>query len=97
MIPGKSSVLTLLFGIVFLSPMTVSAQAPRATDPNGNLWVSQWGDHRFHERWSIHTEAHWRRADLGMNWQQLLVRPAINFHLNDQVMFKGYSYYFNYR
>jgi hypothetical protein len=74
----------------------VSAQ--RITDPNANLWVSHWGDQRFADRWSFHTEAHWRRANLGRDWQQLLIRPAINFHLNEQVLFTlGYSYYFNYR
>jgi hypothetical protein len=90
--------ITLVLGLVGLAQQTASAQAPRITDPNTNLWVSHWGDHRFLGRWSFHTEAHWRRADLGVNWQQLLVRPAINFHLNDQVMFtQGYSYYFNYQ
>ncbi len=34
---------------------------------------------------------------MGVNWQQLLVRPAVNYHLNDQVMFTaGYSFYKNY-
>ena len=76
----------------------LNAQTPRITDPNSNLWVSHWGDQRLHDRWSLHTELHWRRADLGVNWQQLLVRPAVNFHLNDQVLFTlGYSYYFNYQ
>lgn len=77
--------------------ITTSALAQRVTDHNANLWISHWGDHRFHARWSFHTEAHWRRADLGLGWQQLLLRPAINFHLNDGVMFTaGYSYYGNY-
>jgi hypothetical protein len=72
-------------------------RAQRVTDPNAHLWVSHWGDQRFSKRWSFHTEAHWRRAELGRTWQQLLLRPAINFHLNDQVMFtQGYSYYINY-
>jgi hypothetical protein len=90
--------LALVVGLAGLARLNASAQAQRVTDPNANLWVSHWGDQRFHDRWSFHTEAHWRRADLGVNWQQLLVRPAINFHLNDQVMFtQGYSYYFNYQ
>ena len=73
------------------------AQTDRVTDPNSNLWVSHWGDHRLSKHWSLHTEAHWRRAELGARWQQLLLRPAINFHLNDQVLFtQGYSYYINY-
>lgn len=73
------------------------AQNRRTVDPNSNLWVSHWGDHKVHDRWSLHTEGHWRRADLGARWQQLLLRPAVNFHLNDKISFTfGYSYYANY-
>ena len=73
------------------------AQVQRSNDANGNVWTSHWGDHRIHEQWSIHTEGHWRRTDLGARWQQLLLRPAVNFHMNEQVMFTaGYSYYANY-
>lgn len=87
-----------MLGIMQLLPGNVTGQTQRITDPNANLWISHWGDQRIHDRWSLHTEIHWRRADLGMNWQQLLVRPAVNYHLNDQVLFtQGYSYYFNYQ
>ncbi|MBL7965169.1 MAG: DUF2490 domain-containing protein [Flavobacteriales bacterium] len=87
------------FTIALLAGLCSTAVvAQRVTDPNANLWVSHWGDQRLSERWSVHTEAHWRRANLGRDWQQLLLRPAVNFHLNDQVMFTlGYSYYFNYQ
>jgi hypothetical protein len=75
-----------------------TAEAQRVTDPNANLWISHWGDQRFSDKWSFHTEAHIRRANMGADWQQLLIRPAINYHLNDQVMFTfGYSYYYNYQ
>lgn len=88
-------ILSLFAALVLLGSSL--AQTHRITDANANLWISHWGDHRFHERWSFHTEGHWRRADLGVRWQQLLLRPAINFHLNDQVMFTaGHSYYVNY-
>jgi len=86
--------ISMLMGCSIVSTPLI---AQRITDPNTNLWVSHWGDHRFSDRWSFHTEAHWRRADIGGNWQQLLLRPAINYHLNDQVLFTlGYSYYQNY-
>ncbi len=79
-------------------PSAASAQTPRATDPNANLWVSHWGDHRISEHWSLHTEGHIRRAELGPQWQQLLLRPGVNYHLSEQVLFTaGYSYYHNYQ
>lgn len=87
--------LTLI--IVLLTVHAVNAQSSRVIDPNSNLWVSHWGDHRLSTHWGFHTEAHWRRADMGVHWQQLLLRPAVNYHLGEQVMFTlGYSYYMNY-
>ena len=78
--------------------LVVSVHAQRVADPNSNLWFSHWGDHRVHERWSLHSEFHIRRADMGASAQQLLIRPAVNYHLHDQVMLTGgYSYYENYR
>mgnify|MGYP000883495906 FL=1 len=85
-----------LQGLLFLCT-TLVGSAQRITAPNTHLWVSHWGDQRISERWSFHTEGHWRRAELGVHWQQLLLRPAINFHLNDQVLLtQGYSFYINY-
>ena len=84
----------LLLAIPFCGQATF---AQRITGPNTHLWVSHWGDQRISERWSFHTEGHWRRAELGVHWQQLLLRPAVNFHLNDQVLLtQGYSFYSNY-
>lgn len=86
--------ITALLALLLSAP---ALWAQRVTDPNANLWVSHWGDQRFSDRWSFHTEGHWRRAGLGQDWQQLLLRPAINFHLNDQVLLtQGYSFYHNY-
>ena len=83
--------------LAFLAANSTWGQAQRVNDPNTNVWVSHWGDQRLSKHWSFHTELHWRRVELGAKWQQLLIRPAINFHLNDQVMFTlGYSYYSNY-
>ncbi len=86
-----------LLATVLLGSTLVCGQTQRVTDANSNLWITHWGDHRVSDRWSIHTEGHVRRADMGLHWQQLLVRPAVNFHLNEQVLFTiGYSYYRNY-
>lgn len=81
-----------------LMALAFTAQAQRVTDGNANLWFSHWGDHRVHDRWSLHSEFHIRRAELGASAQQLLIRPAVNYHLHDKVMATvGYSYYENYR
>lgn len=75
-----------------------AAQGQRVTDRNNHLWISHLGDHKVTDHWGFHTEAHVRQAELGAMPQQLLLRPAINFHLNPEVMFTaGYSYYYNHR
>lgn len=85
----------LLFGI--LSTTTLAGVAQRVVSSNSNIWFSHWGDHYVAKKWSVHSEFHIRRAERGAIAQQLLIRPAVNFHLNEQVMFTaGYSYYENY-
>jgi len=83
------------FWCLMLVPL---AHAQREEDRNAHLWFSHWGDHRVHDRWSLHSEFHIRRADFGTSAQQLLIRPAVNYHLHDKVMLTaGYSYYENYQ
>lgn len=82
---------------IALFPLFAHAQSERVVERNQNFWFSHWGDHMVADKWSLHSEFHIRRADMGASAQQLLIRPAVNYHLNDQVMFTvGYSYYENY-
>jgi hypothetical protein len=90
---AKRAILISAMGLA----ISAMGQSRRVNAPGANLWISHWGDHKVHQRWSIHTEGHWRRSDLGGNRQQLLLRPAVNYQLNEHVMFTGgYSYYVNY-
>lgn len=90
----KHSVLLSAFVLV----LSNSVQAQRVSTSNEQLWISHWGDHRVHDRWSLHSEAHVRRAEMGGTAQQLLFRPAVNYHLHEKVMVTGgYSYYANSR
>ncbi|MBL0044543.1 MAG: DUF2490 domain-containing protein [Flavobacteriales bacterium] len=83
---------------VMLLSASCVAHGQRVTDRNSHLWISHFGDHKLSDHWSFHTEVHIRQAEMGAMPQQLLIRPAINFHLNPEVMFTaGYSYYYNYR
>src|SRR5690349_8237775 len=84
--------------IAFAVASASLAHAQRVIDRNTHLWSTYLGDHRLSERWSIHTEAHVRRANTGADPQQLLFRPAINYHLHPDVLVSlGYSYYYNHR
>ncbi|MEO5922998.1 MAG: DUF2490 domain-containing protein [Bryobacteraceae bacterium] len=67
-----------------------SAFAQTVTDNNANAWFMYFGDHPVAKsRWGIHLEGQWRRANLGATWQQLLLRPAINFQLTKNISLTG--------
>lgn len=76
-----------------------SATALAQTDNNANGWYMYFGDHAFGKsRFGVHLEGQWRRADLGLKWQQLLLRPALNFQLNKKVaLMGGYGFVETYR
>lgn len=84
--------------VALFLPLLAQAQTERVVERNQHFWFSHWGDHMVADKWSVHSEFHIRRADMGATAQQLLIRPAVNYHLNDAVKFTvGYSYYENYR
>lgn len=70
------------------------AQTGALHDNNPNAWFMYFGDHPVAKsRWGIHLEGQWRRADVGLTWQQMLLRPGVNFQLTKNVMLTGgYGY-----
>jgi hypothetical protein len=72
----------LALGAAFCLPAPCRA-GDKLTDSNGNLWLNYVGDHPLGSSpWGLHLEVQNRRADLGDAWQQLLVRPGINYQLS---------------
>lgn len=70
----------------FLFSSLAAAQA----DHNANAWFMYFGDHPIAKsRFGVHLEGQWRRANLGLTWQQLLLRPAVNFQLHRRVTLTG--------
>ena len=66
---------------------------PKIWDSNANGWFMYLGDHRVRGKWGLHLEGQWRRHDVITNWQQLLLRPAVNYQLNPNWMLTaGYAY-----
>lgn len=64
--------------------------AAAQVDNNAHAWFMYFGDHPIaNSRFGVHLEGQWRRADVGLTWQQLLLRPAVNFQLNKKVMLTG--------
>lgn len=72
--------------VLLLAAGGLSAQ----NDHNAHAWFMYFGDHGLGKsRFGVHWEGQWRRAELGRTWQQLLLRPALNFQLNKKVMLTG--------
>ena len=75
--------------------MLTGADAPgRVTSPNFNGWFNYFGDHPVgNSRWGVHLEGQWRRTDGFAKWQQLLLRPGVNFQVNPRLMLTaGYGF-----
>ena len=68
--------------------------ADRPTDHHAHGWLAYFGDHPIAgSRWGAHLEAQVRRHDLGGSWQQLLLRPGLNFQANKKLTLTlGYAY-----
>ena len=53
-------------------------------DSNGNVWLNYVGDHPIlGTKWGVHLEAQIRRAEMGDDWQQLLLRPGVKYQLTE--------------
>ena len=85
--------------LVLFSLALVSAQA-QISEPNFNGWFVYNGDHKFSEtsKWGLHLEGQWRRNQFIVKPQQLQLRPAINYEINQHVEIGGgYAHTTNYR
>lgn len=83
----------LLLIVVFQHWKSATFPQDRISTTNQHAWYSYFGDHPVSKRWELHLEGQWRRHDLGLKWQQLLLRPGVNFELNPNVIFTaGYGF-----
>ena len=85
----------LSLGFIFLlvTHPAFSQNSQRISTVNTNGWYNYFGDHAVSERWGVHLEGQWRRHDVITQWQQLLLRPGINFSPNKNVMLTaGYAF-----
>jgi len=73
--------------LVLMIPAEASPQ--RIPDANAHGWFMYFGDHPVKGRWGAHMEGQYRRHNIVTRWQQLLLRPAVNYELNRSVMLTG--------
>lgn len=82
---------------LFLAHAILLIGAANAADQhadNYNFWWNYVGDHPIpNSPWGVHLEVQNRREDWGDEWQQLLIRPGINYTLSPSVTVSaGYGY-----
>ena len=62
-------------------------------DDRWGAWYMYFGTNRVSEKWSVHSEAQFRYYETQGNFNQLLLRTGLNYHINDQAIATlGYAY-----
>ena len=80
-----------VFVILLLSALITTAQE-NGEDRLG-AWYMYFGMNQVSDRLSIHTEAQFRYYELASNFNQLLLRTGLNYHINDEAIATfGYAY-----
>lgn len=82
---NKKRIKLFLTGVCIFMISTCWAQTTRQYTDNFNGWFVYTGNHKITDKWGLHLEVQWRRSDIVMGNQQLLLRPGINYYINSQV------------
>lgn len=79
----------LLLGLLLF----LSVLAHGQVDNQVNSWWTYSGNHAISSKFSVHTLYSWRRSDFASEWQQSLLRVAVNYHFTDKLTFTpGYDW-----
>jgi hypothetical protein len=87
--------LTVLVSLLFMAvqPSLAHNDPWRQATDNRNAWLMFFGTARFNDRFGLHAEVQWRRADYFSNPQQLLLRTGLNIHFGPDVsLTAGYCF-----
>ena len=79
------SVSTLLVGLITMS--IVNAQ--ETGEDKLGAWYMYFGTNKIAERFSLHTEAQFRFYETSSNFNQLLLRTGLNYHINPNAIATG--------
>lgn len=80
-----------MFIILLLGAIQVRAQD--AGEENLGNWLMIFGTHKLSDQFSLHTEAQYRTYEPFSNFNQLLVRAGLNYHINkSSFVAAGYGY-----
>ena len=75
-----------LLALILLFSSLVSLQAQDRGEDDLGAWAMIFTNNRISEKLSIHAEAQYRTYEFGSNFNQLLLRTALNYHISDKAM-----------
>ena len=68
--------------VILIAGYSLSASAQKTQDSDLGSWIMYSGQIRFHDKWSVHTEAQYRDYGILDEPEQILLRVGINYHFN---------------
>ena len=77
----KSKLMKKIFTCLLLSIVWIGT-AQRAGEDETGIWYMYFGTNKIAERFSIHTEAQFRYFETSANFNQMLLRTGVNYHIN---------------
>lgn len=83
----------LLLPILLLFISTLTIQAQETGEDDLGAWYMLFTNNRVSEKLSIHAEVQYRNYEFADNFNQLLLRTALNYHISDNAMASfGYGF-----
>jgi hypothetical protein len=83
----------VLTSLLLLFIFKGNTQSKRVVTPYTNAWIVYAGTHKIGPKWSIMPEVQWRRNDIFAKPLQIIFRPGIMYHINDNTsLAAGYLY-----
>jgi hypothetical protein len=83
-----------ILAFALLAPSLLLGQQ-RVNDNNFHGWFTYFGDHPVAtgSKWGVHLEGQYRRHNFITQWQQLLLRPGVNYQVSKKVtLTAGYGF-----
>lgn len=89
-LPFNFSLRSISFSaLAFASLSLTSLFAQKQIDDQVHGWLVYQGNHHLSNKFDLHTEYQWRRADGFADWQQSLARVGLDYKLNTNCSFSG--------
>lgn len=84
---------SILLGLIAVFTFSSHAHSQDTGEDSWGSWAMLFTNNQVSEKLSIHAEAQYRNYEFGQNFNQLLLRTALNYHISEKAMASfGYGY-----